>query len=219
VAQSKRDDPATWTTALEDLSPVLTRLEDPDRWLASALEEAPTSRVIEIVAKALDDLGRRSEAVGLLELAWQRSPGDRRLKRARRRLGMPGQVDPGTGRPWEEVHDPLTGATRIASPVDPSISLEGARAEGERFAERHQALVTQTVAWLETGDRRALDPLLFFSTGVVDRADDDAVTTVFQELAQVPGGRELPWLPPEVAQALVAEPKRIDRLRKAHRVQ
>jgi len=50
VVQADPDAPTTWTSALADLRPALTRLEDPDRWFGAALEHAPVPQVVEEIA-------------------------------------------------------------------------------------------------------------------------------------------------------------------------
>ena len=216
VLQERVDSSRAWTDALEDLRPVLTRLDEPDRWLDGALRNAPVPRVIEEVAKALDELDRRDEAVGLLELAWRQAPGDRRLRRARRRLGLPREVDSRSGRPWEEVYDPLTGQSRARSPrvpVPAELSLRAARAEGERVHTERDALVAQTVAWVQNEDRRAVAPLLFLAGGHVDLEDGDDRKALFDELSGVVDGRDLPWLPEPLTDAIRRHPRTLDKLR------
>ncbi len=213
TATADPDNLAIWISTLEDLRPVLARMENPDRFFEAALEHAPTSRIIEEVAKGLDDLGRREEAAGLLELAWRRSPGDRRIRRARRRLGLPREVDTLTGRPWEEVHDPATGESRPAEPGIDVITLSAAREAGKRLTRERELLIERARRWIVDDDPRALKPLLFLFTGRIDLDDTDAVTTLFAELEQLPGRRELPWLPEPLAHAILAEPERIERLR------
>lgn len=213
--QGRPDAAGRWEKALKSLRPVTSLLPDPDRWYDGALRQAPVPKVIEEVATGLDRLGRHTEAVGLLELAWARTPGDRRLRRMRRRWGLGWQLDPVSGRPWVEAYDPLTGRRRsIPSPdVSDGLSLASAADAGAQYEADRRTLAEQTVAWVTTADARAIVPLLVFRFGAADPSDTDEVETVFGELARAAKGETFAWLPAEVAAAFADEPDRLDVLK------
>lgn len=72
---------------------------DAEAILRAALEADISTTVTAEVAVALQRLGRKAEALGVLELAWSRSPGDSALARQRTHVGLTNELD-AEGRPW-----------------------------------------------------------------------------------------------------------------------
>ncbi|MEN0063524.1 MAG: rhomboid family intramembrane serine protease [Myxococcota bacterium] len=213
--QAKSDSPRRWLAGLEDVRPALHLEPNPDRWFEGALENAPLPKVLEEVVAGLTELDRTEEAVGLLELAWRRSPGDRRIRRMRRRMGLPRELDSSTGRPWEEVHDPLTGQRRPALEAPEPLTLAAAKAEGARHQTEVAERTHQLTDWLANEDGRAWRVLLFLRTGRSDDPTDDDVDTLLDELRQAANGRTFPWLPEAVAEVLTTNPNLLQAVRRA----
>lgn len=207
-------DPKRWRDALELVQTGLARIEDPDDWWRRALAASPEPALIEAVARGLAADGREQVARGLLQIAWQASPGDRILKRARRRLELPTELDPQTGAPWQLVHDPLTGAPR-QPPELPPLTLEAARAAGEHLAQQQAALAAAATAAISAGDRAGLVPLLVLRMGHAPTEDADVLAALATELQRAVDDRAPSWVPPGVVEALQANPGYLEQVRPA----
>jgi membrane associated rhomboid family serine protease len=194
--------------------------DDPDRWeelfdtLAlggvppagqaplwdRALREAPVPRVIEEVARSLDVAEQGDVAIGLLEIAWSRRPGDRRLRRARRGRGLSVELDD-RGVPWGDAHVPATGAARSDEELqalrDRPLTLPAARDAGVRWRAEHDEVVSTVCAAFAGSPEEAWPGLLWLYEGALPPADSDAPQAVLDALEEPATAR---WMP----EALVA---------------
>lgn len=196
-----------WLDALESVVVAGPALSDADRWLDRALAGTRAAEVRVAVARALMEQGRDSEGRGLLELAWRAAPGDRRLKRARRRADLPTQLDV-AGRPWEAVNDPVTGQARV-EPVGPAeVSLAAAVRQGALADAERARVVEALVAALRAQDAAAALPLLaFLREGRSDQITTDIRSALATDLRRTTEGGAPAWLPSEAADALRAWPE------------
>jgi len=203
---------------------VAERPDDPDRWVdlfrsvalggvpestqealwREALAKAPTSRVLVEVIDALDELGRDEEATGLADAAWTARPGDRLVRRVRRRRDLSIELDP-TGTPWDDrfvlgTLDPRTAEVQEALRAQP-LSLEVAQERGAQRAEESAAVMATICA--AVADGRADDAwtgLLWLRDGTLPGPESDIPAAVVDELRF--GAK---WLPDEVSACLPDE--------------
>ena len=150
-----------------------------------AVAATAASSVLTAVATDLAAAGRVDDARGLLELAWWQRPGDRRLRRARKRLGLPVALT-STGQPWSRVFDPLTGRARPEPlPVPTERTLPAATVLGQALAARAAAVDAATCEAIRTHDAAALWPLLLWQRdGELPGPDSDAPQAILEELTE-----------------------------------
>ncbi|MBX2803867.1 MAG: rhomboid family intramembrane serine protease, partial [Myxococcales bacterium] len=172
LVTEKPEDPERWVAALEVLHTGTSEVSEPEVWWADALAAAPVPKVVEEVARGLEGADRIDDARGLLQLAWRRAPGDRVLRRARRRADLPTELDSQTGLPWESVHDPVTGRRIEAGSDAPTPSLRAAVREGQRMQAERDRIVGAIVAAVQGDDRRAGVPWFVLRRGRVPPAGD-----------------------------------------------
>jgi len=198
------DDPKRWvalldTAALGGVSPA-----DREQIWRDALAATPSPRVVTTIAHELEDAGHRSLARGLLEVAWQRRPGDRRLRRARRSLDLPVELTP-LGEPWSRTYDPLTGEVRPPTRPAPAprLDLDEAERVGAALHARDEAVVQAACAALEARDAGAAwPPLLWLRDGRLPEPGSDVPQAVLDELTDANPGR---WVPPAVLDCVPAD--------------
>ncbi len=195
------EDPDRWGALFESERIAPGAVPDLDRWMARALSEASSVRIVIEVVEALSSLGREDEARGLLELAWAQNPGDRSLKRSRRRLGLPTALDTETLLPWELAHDPATLEARAPDAMEAylarPLALDGARlAERERVAARVM-LVDSLLRWLETDPQKCVDAVMFLRQGAPSD-DEETLSRTLDELKRGADGQPPRWIPPEL---------------------
>lgn len=200
---------------------VAERPDDPDRWVdlfrsvalggvpestqealwREALDKAPTSRVLVEVIAALDELGREEEATGLADAAWTARPGDRLVRRVRRRRNLSIELDP-SGTPWDDrfvmgTLDPRPPEVQEALRAEP-ISLEVAQRRAAQRSEESAAVVATICA--AVADGRADDAwtgLLWLRDGTLPGPESDIPAAVVDELRF--GAK---WLPDDVRACL-----------------
>jgi len=153
------------------------------------------------VALSMHSHGEIEGAVGLMEIAWRASPGDRRLRRARRVLGLP--VDLIEATPAHLLHDPITAAPAelrepLGAPDDEQFTLERARAVGRAWLEPRAALARELA---QTELPAALGLAVLIRRGVPPTPDTlvAELLATLEDLRLAGSGMDLRWPPPEVA--------------------
>jgi len=195
----------------------LERPDDPDRWIdtfrsvslggidapvqealwAEALDRAPTTRVVVDVIAGLDAAGRQQEADGLADAAWTAQPGERLLRRARRRRALSIELTP-TGIPWDDAFVPGTAAQRGAGTLETwraePLSLEVAARRGTlRATEREAVIRTVCDAFANGRPNDAWGGLLWLRDGAWPEPGSDEAEVIVEELVRAPR-----WLPDAV---------------------
>ncbi|MCB9675849.1 MAG: rhomboid family intramembrane serine protease [Alphaproteobacteria bacterium] len=218
---------ARWGEAAEGIALqealVAEKPEDPDRWLpwidmagwypdvvdsdalyARALHELGTPEIVTTVASALRVEGRADDADALLQLAWAREPGDRKLRRALRKEGMPWMLDD-QGLPTELSVLP-DGSARdideVARVQGVPLTLEEARAWRKTVLAERDALVARFSGETDVEARIAVLLRLRDGNPVVEPGDERVLR---KDLAALEGGRTPGWMPPALQAALLEE--------------
>ncbi len=197
-----RPDDDTWRATLSDLLVLGASAEEVRTLVARMLAADPDRKVLVAAADALDAAGDPALARGLLLVAWERTPGDRALKRARRSRGLTTALLP-DGRPWDRAWD-ATGAPRPSAEQDAraawALDLPTATAAAAAW-ERERAAVTQRMV-----ERLAAsDPSVLRDLAVLAQGDDTATGQDLQVVVDEALSLEAPsWLPPELSAALAA---------------
>ncbi len=197
-----------WVDALRTVEIGAARLDDAEQWWDRALAEAPEPAVLDHVARGLVAAGREAVAEGLLDEAWRRFPGDRRLARARRRQGLSRELDPVTGQPWTDVHDPISGERRLEprQPSEEDLTVELAAALGQARRAEQRDIVRATREAFVAGSSGAWLPLLYLREGHHPPLDEDLRATLLAEVQRAREERPPRWLPDELYEALAAHP-------------
>ena len=141
-------------------------------------------------------------ARGVLEVAWAQHPGDRTLKRARRRLGLSTVLDDASSLPWNVAFDPSTLDMRDARAIDAlldrklerDVALDAAAAAD---AER-RGLAIQIASWLDQGDARIGVGLVALRDGGVPADPTAALARLREELDRYETDKP-DWLPNSLA--------------------
>lgn len=210
------DDPTVWRGALNCALWYPTAAGDLDPWLARALAGAPPLTVVTEVVEALDRSGDREAAIGLLELSWDRSPGDVRLRTLRRSLGLPHKpesLSADGGVPWALTHALDTGAPRspaeVAARRARPVDLPNAREVGAAYVQERTRLVERVLAAAEADDPALAQLLVRLRLGYEPPDRHAASLLLGTDLIAAVGGSAPAWLPPE----LLVEP-RLERVRR-----
>lgn len=154
----------------------------------------PDGKTLAAAVDAADVSGDAELATGLAILAWERSPGERALKRVRRARGLSTElVD---GRPWAQAIDPVTRTPRPAA-APPPLERASARAAGRAWTATRAVLSAALADHLAAGDPAALADLSVLAQGD-DRATGEALALLVDEAVADPPPA---WLPPEAAAA------------------
>lgn len=193
-------EPERLVAMLRTLAAAGAAVSAPEAWWSRALVAADDPSVLSALADAMDAAGRPWEARAVLELAWERWPGERSLGRARRARGMTRTLDP-LGRPWALRVDPLTRQERpdaaIAQRLALGLDLATISAEAVRLREEHDALLTRAARGVEARDRGALDDLVVLASGewAEDSAIEERRRAVAELLRALDGAPEAPTWP------------------------
>ncbi len=220
--------------AVGDVAAALPRLDavrdrraaSPDAWIAAleaarwypdrapldpqadrALAERPETKVLLEVVRAYEATGNPLRAAGLLEVGWERAPGDRTLARARRSRGLPTGLTP-EGEAWSAVYDRRTGAPRPAAERAErdawTLDRAGADRAGAALEAELNGLWADLVAAIPADPERAIGLLLVLKHGQPPADAADARAGLARDLAS-----ETPpaWLPADRAAVLRAEPR------------
>jgi membrane associated rhomboid family serine protease len=166
---------------------------------ALAVDLAPLTADVALRMRAA---GRDAEAVGLAEIAWARSPGDRSVARARRRLDLPTRVLDGR-------------AAHLPPPaVDLTPSLAAAATAGAARLAAERDLAATAARGVAVGEARALDALFTLRFGAPDAVPPlgpeapsgaDPKAAAVEELAlRVAEGQSPRWSTPDLDAALLA---------------
>lgn len=172
-----------------------------------ALAAAPVPRVVEAVADGLYDIDRATDARGLLDIAWSQRPGDRRLRRARRGMGLSIVLDL-DGIPWDDAFVPATGARRDdeerARRRARPLTLAAAADAGSLRDRETADAIDAACAALTTGDGAAAwPPLLWLYGGALPSPGSDEPEALLRGLAS----EQRPhWMPDGLAACLPADP-------------
>ncbi len=178
------------------------------RW-SGALAAAPEPEVIVAVVRGLEAAGRDEHARGLLRIAWDRTPGERTLRRARSARDLPIALDPASGSPWDLAFVPATGQPRAPAEIEarqttPFDLAAAARAGAELHAERG-ATIAAALAAIQASDRAGVVPLLVLKEGSA-ATEGDILEGLDEDLEAVAEGATPGWMPAEIAGALRSNP-------------
>ncbi len=164
-----------------------------ERALAASQDPALSAEV----AASMHSHGEIALAVGVLELAWARAPGDRSLRRVRLMVGVPVAIEDQA--PAHLRRDPRTGAPLDAPSLagDAPVALDAARAVGEAWQEDRRALAADATG---PDDGRRLGALLLLHRGLLPDPETlgPAVAATLDEVSLVARGTEPRWMPAEV---------------------
>ena len=155
--------------------------------------------------------------MGLLDIAWVAAPGDRQLRRDRRRHQLGIVLDPQTGEPWELIHDPATGELRPEAEVERrrrwTITLADAAVAGEARHRDRVRTVAAAVQAIEASDPAGVVPLMVLREGHVPPPSSDISEALAADLERAVQGRAPAWLPEDVAGAIRDQPGYADIVR------
>ncbi len=176
------------------------------------LASDPDPKSIVAAADALESAGDAELARGLIAVAWERSPGDRALRRARRARRLSTVLLP-DGRPWDRVYDPGTRAARGAAAEDErtrwALDLATARLVARRGAEERAAAARALEDALSDGSPSVSGWLSVLAQGDDTAAGSDLQLLFDEALAEPPPG----WLPAEAAARVRASAGQLRALR------
>jgi len=210
LAQARPTTPDGWVGLLTVARHHPSAVPDRESLYRRALQAADLPEVQAEVALALDAEGQSTRAVGLLELAWVRAPGDRHVRRARKLLGLPTELVDAV--PAHLLADPLTGRPLDAPRREPQPDvdlLQRAESVGEQVLAERRAAFDRS---LQQPWPRALPLLLLVRDGTLPELQDLelALNDVAIDLAAAARGTEIRWLSPEqrqqIGQRLEREP-------------
>jgi len=201
-------DPDWWTGMLEVAKWYPGRVPDPDQLRDEALRTHPLPAVVIQVVESLEAAGDDNGAAGLLELAWVHFPGDRTLKRARRRRALPVDLDAHTHLPRHLVVDRDTGsplgAEALAELRSRPLDLAEARRMGEEWAAGRAEVAARASALMKQDPILAVDPLLILRYGALPADREGAIDGLAEEMKTLEARGSLPWLPDDLAAELLA---------------
>lgn len=180
---------------------------DPPAAYDAALRAHPTDSMVGEICQRLQDSDEPQLAAGLSDLAWLRLPGERSLKRHRRRLGLATSlVD---GRPYDLTHDPVTGKPRsepdIASRRDTPWTVANARQRADTLESERQQVIEALVQALRTGNAPEVTRLaVVLHTGAVG----EDPTKTLEDLKWGSDATNPPprWIPSAVIEATRTSP-------------
>lgn len=182
-----------------------------------AVAQSESPQVFAEVAISMHAHGEEALAFGLIELAWLATPGERSLRRARRTLGLPVDLDHAT--PAHLLIDPYTGSPLEEPRLRPQpITLESLREAGEDHLSVRDALIRDIT---EASDPSALGALLLLQNGLLPSPEDlgAALTSAIEELDLSSRGIEVRRIPHALATwaqgRLADDPDWLDELREA----
>jgi membrane associated rhomboid family serine protease len=214
LATEAPDDPDRWLAWLEAIDLGGVAVETQETVWSRALKHAPTGAVIVHVSDALDTAERADEALGILEIAWDRRPGDRPVRRARRSRGMSVALD-ADGVPWATRYDPVNGLARATDALEARrsvpLDLASALVAGASWRTERQRMAEAACEAISAGDgSRAWVPLLVLRNGDLPEVDEtDVAPAVIEDLNKgadwVTDTLTKCWTP-HVATALLATP-------------
>jgi membrane associated rhomboid family serine protease len=199
------DDPDRWAALFETERIVPGSVPDLDAWIDRALSGDPSVRIVVEVVDACARLDQLPLARGLLRVAWARSPGDRTLKRARRRLGLPTELDASTNLPWDVAVDPATLERRAPEAVDAlldrGLDRDSALAAEARSLREWDALARQVERWLDEGDDQVGPALLAMRDGSIPTEPEDRLARMVEEVTRSDAAPP-DWLPKSLTDRL-----------------
>jgi len=212
LVAERPDDPARWTPWIRMAGWYPDRL-DADALYARALHEIPVPEVVVAVAAALRESGRNTDADALLQLAWVREPGDRKIRRALRKAGLPWRLDD-RGIPTELALTPA-GEPRPVEEIGSIEALPLTLDAANRWyrvttADRAQLARRFAQAMEESGPSEAVPLLLRLRDGTVDPEPGEA-RVLRKSLLAVGGDRPTVWMPPELV-GVLQQDGMVDRL-------
>jgi hypothetical protein len=186
------------------------RVPDLDRLRDEALRAHTIPAVVIQVVRSLEATGDEVGAVGLLELSWTHFPGDRALKRARRRRHLPVGLDEATHLPRHLAVNRDTGQPRseaeLAALRARPLDLEEARLMGAEWSAWRATVAARASAHLKPDPLMAVDPLLILRYGALPADREGAVGGLVEELRTLDRRGALPWLPEDLAAEVRASP-------------
>lgn len=201
---------AYWSGMLDLIGAYPDAVPDREALWQAALEAHPTGSMAAAVAGSMERAGQPDAAKGLLDLAWNTLPGERSVRRARRREGLSVAFAP-TGDPWGLMNDPVTGQPRDPEAIEAIRSLpwtlEAARTRGAALAAERDAVVQAAVDALEAGELGpAIDRTAWIKLGSSD-VDPEDRGRIHEDLHRA-GTTEHPprWLPQPLVAAARANP-------------
>ncbi len=209
VLEDAPNDPKAWAGALDTVALATGRINDAESWWQRALTTQGTPAVVVAVVDGLERSGREADALGLLRVAWDETPGDRSLRRARRSRGLSTELDSATGAPWDLITDPVTGSQRSESSIrvrqHRSLALGAAVEAGQELRAEQAAIEAAAVDAIRRGDPGGVLTLLVLKDGFIPDADTDAVTALLDDLDRLASeGVAARWMPAPVEAALRA---------------
>ena len=168
-----------------------------DTW-RRALTASTDPAVHAEVALSMHAHGEVATAVGVLELSWAMTPGDRTLRRARRMVGLPIALADAT--PEHLLRDPVTGAALGAPRLIPPdrVLIDSAIAAGETWQATREALSAEVI---DGPDLARLGALLLLHRGMLPPPDElaGALAYAVEDLRGAGRGVEARWLPDDLA--------------------
>jgi len=203
LVNERPDDPSRWLPWIRMAGWYPEEL-DADALYARALREIPVPEVVVAVAAALRESGRNTDADALLQLAWVRESGDRKIRRALRNAGLPWRLDD-RGIPTELALLP-DGEPRpieeIGSVEALPLTLDAANRWYRRTtAERAQLALRFAVALDESGPVEAVPLLLRLRDGTMNPEPGEG-RVLRKSLLALAGDRPSLWMPPELVEVL-----------------
>lgn len=200
LARATPPDPTAWRTLLQMLAWYPQATPERDALLREALAAGLGSLAEVGVSDVLLAVGDTPTAVGLLELAWVRAPGDRQLARARAGLGLSNDlgtdgISPASLRgdcPWHAV------LAAQAAAGDAADLLSRAAAVGAAWAEARAGAIADARARAAATDPGVVAPLVLLAVGHAPADPDIALQDLRYDLDQVDQGVDPTWWSPDL---------------------
>jgi len=196
-------DPAWWIGMLVVTEWYPGRVPDPDQLRDEALHAHPIPAVVIQAVQSLEAAGDDLGSVGLLELGWVHFPGDRSLKRARRRRTLPVALEETTHLPRHLAVDRDTGRLRpeeeLVALRSRPLDLTEARRMGTEWTEGRATVAARASELLKRDPILAVDPLLILRHGAPPADRKGAIGGLMEEMRTLELRGSLPWLPEDLA--------------------
>lgn len=195
---------ARWVAMLDSIHVGLELVDEPELWWDRALAASPSPAVVTRIVGSLDASERTADALGLLELAWWRQPGDRLLARARRAAGLSNHLAP-SGAPWRQGFHPSGEARATPLGYDGPITMAHAAQVARELTAEREATEARVITAIDAPGPSTVADLLYLRRGYVPVLDADLQAALVDEIARATTERPPRWMSDMLLDALRAD--------------
>ena len=169
------------------------KIDDPELEWSKALNRHPDPAVIVEIVAGLEAAGQEAAALGLLEVAWLRYPGNRTLKRARRTRWLSTWLDPEHHLPWDRLNDPITWSPIPPPYTEEALTIENARLVGKELVDRHRQMTSIAKDAVALGNREVIRTLLILKYGHLPYQPAEAAGGLKEDILTLQAGGDVGW--------------------------